>query len=97
MRIFSRSTLRDFWEIHPDSQIALADWFNQVKNAEWKNLNEIIHQFSNVSLLQNNRVVFNIRGNKYRLIVWVELERKHVFVKFIGTHADYNKIGANKI
>lgn len=97
MRIFSRSTLRDFWEVHPDSQIALADWFNQVKNAEWKNLNEIIHQFSNVSLLQNNRVVFNIRGNKYRLIVWVELERKHVFVKFIGTHADYNKIGANKI
>lgn len=97
MRIFSRSTLRDFWEIHPDSQIALADWFNQVKNAEWKNLNEIIHQFSNVSLLQNNRVVFNIRGNKYRLIVWVELERKHVFVKFIGTHADYNKIDANKI
>lgn len=97
MRIFSRSTLRDFWEVHPDSQIALADWFNQVKNAEWKNLNEIIHQFSNVSLLQNNRVVFNIRGNKYRLIVWVELERKHVFVKFIGTHADYNKIDANKI
>lgn len=97
MRIFSRSTLRDFWEVHPDSQIALADWFNQVKNAEWKNLNEIIHQFSNVSLLQNNRVVFNIRGNKYRLIVWVEIERKHVFVKFIGTHADYNKIDANKI
>ncbi len=97
MRIFSRSTLRDFWEIHPDSQIALADWFNQVKNAEWNNLNEIIHQFSNVSLLKNNRVVFNIKGNKYRLIVWVELERKHVFVKFIGTHSDYDKIDANKI
>lgn len=97
LRIFSRSTLRDFWQIHPDSQVALADWFNQVKNAEWNNLNEIIHQFSNVSLLKNNRVVFNIKGNKYRLIVWVELERKHVFVKFIGTHADYDKIDANKI
>ena len=97
LRIFSRSTLRDFWETHPDSQIALADWFNQVKNAEWNNLNEIIHQFSNVSLLKNNRVVFNIKGNKYRLIVWVELERKHVFVKFIGTHPDYDKIDANKI
>ncbi|MBP9796342.1 MAG: type II toxin-antitoxin system HigB family toxin, partial [Chitinophagales bacterium] len=70
---------------------------NQVKNAEWNNLNEIIHQFSNVSLLKNNRVVFNIKGNKYRLIVWVELERKHVFVKFIGTHVDYDKIDANKI
>jgi len=76
---------------------ALADWFNQVKNAEWSNLNEILHQFSNVSLLKNNRVVFNIKGNTYRLIVWIELERQHVFIKFIGTHEEYNKIDANKI
>ncbi len=76
---------------------ALADWFNQVKNAEWSNLNEILHQFSNVSLLKNNRVVFNIKGNTYRLIVWIKLERRHVFIKFIGTHEEYNKIDANKI
>ena len=97
MRIFSRSTLRDFWEIHPDSHIALADWFNQVKNAEWDNLNEIKQQFSNVSLLKENRVVFNIKGNTYRLVILVQLERQHVFIKFIGTHKEYDKIDANKI
>ena len=97
LRIFSRSTLRDFWQIHPDSQVALADWFNQVKNAEWDNLNEIIQQFSNVSLLKNNRVVFNIKGNKYRLIVKINYDYHMIWIRFVGTHAEYDKIDAAKI
>lgn len=97
MRIIARRTLREFWEKQPDARQALQVWYADVKLAEWKTPAEIKANYRNASFIANNRVVFNIKGNQYRLIVAIQYEYGIVYIRFIGSHAEYDKIDAAKI
>ena len=100
MRIIAKRTLREFWESSPeygDAQGQLEAWHQRVLRASWKTPHDIKAIHGNASILKNGRVVFNIAGNKYRLITAVDYERQVVFVKFIGTHEQYDKIDAETI
>lgn len=98
MRIIAKRTLVAFWESgHGDAEQPLKAWHALAKAACWNEPAAIKAMFATASFLANNRVVFNISGNKYRLVVKVEYGLKTIFVRFIGTHADYNKIDASTI
>ena len=97
MRIISRKTLRDFWEIYPDCEQQLKAWYLETAKAEWTNPNQIKADYPTASFLADNRVVFNIKGNHYRLIVKINYDYQMIWIRFIGTHAAYDKIDATKI
>lgn len=97
MRIISKKILRDFWEVHADSEQQLKSWFQEASNAEWKNPNEVKKEYPSASILNDNRIVFNIKGNNYRLIVRINYNYQVIWIRFIGTHAEYDKINANEI
>lgn len=97
MRIIARKTLREFWEKRPDARQALQAWYADVKHAEWASPADIKAIYRNASFLSNNRVVFNIKGNRYRLIVSIQYEFRIVYVRFIGTHPEYDQINADTI
>jgi mRNA interferase HigB len=96
-RIFAKSTLRIFWENHPDSEQYLKTWFDTAMNSSWKSPNEVKQNYANASILKDGRVVFNIKGNSYRLVVKLNFEKQWIFIRFIGTHEEYDKIDANTI
>ena len=97
VRIFAKSTLRSFWEKYPESEQYLKTWHDTVKSSDWKTPGDIKLSYANASILKNSRIVFNIKGNAYRLVAKVNFEKQWVFVKFIGTHTEYDKIDANNI
>jgi len=97
MRIISRRKLREFWELHPDARQSLQAWYEDAKQANWKTPADIKDVYHNASILTNNRVVFNIKGNRYRLVVAIQYEHGIVFIRFIGSHRDYEKIDATTI
>jgi mRNA interferase HigB len=90
MHIITRTRLREFWQIHPDAREALLHWYKTTEEAQWQNIAEIKQVFPAVDLV-GRLMVFNIGGNKYRLIARVEYRRQKVFIRHILTHADYNK------
>ncbi|MCF8299281.1 MAG: type II toxin-antitoxin system HigB family toxin [Melioribacteraceae bacterium] len=96
-RIIAKKTLREYWKKHSDCEQYLKTWYETARNWNWKNPNEVKKTYANASMLQNNRVVFNIKGNSYRLIVKFNYEREWAFIGFIGTHAEYDKINAETI
>ena len=96
-RIFAKSTLREFWEVHPDSEQYLKTWYDTAIHTEWQNPVDVKQTFSTASILKDNRIVFNIKGNSYRLIVKFNFVKRWIFIRFIGTHSEYEKINANKI
>ena len=99
MRVIAKRTLREFWETrgHADSKGPLESWHAETVKSDWTSPQDIKGQFRNASILKNNRVVFNVGGNKYRLIVSIDYIRKVLFVKFIGTHRQYDKIDVESI
>ena len=97
MRVISRKKLKEFWEEHPDARQSLQAWHADVKHADWKTPTDIKNIYNNVSFLAKNRVVFNIKGNKYRLVVAVQYKYRIVYIRFIGTHREYDKIDAASI
>lgn len=99
MRIIARSMLRDFWARpnRADARIPLEAWFRDTIKAQWSKPGDIKQAYRNASFIADNRVVFNIAGNKYRLIVHINYEYQTVYTKFIGTHKDYDKIDAANI
>jgi mRNA interferase HigB len=97
VRIISKKILREFWEKHSDSIQQLKSWFQETSVADWKSPRQIKKDYPSASFLADNRVVFNIKGNKYRLIVKINYDYSMVWVRFIGTHAEYDKIDASKI
>ena len=97
MRIISRKILRTFWEKHADSEEQLKAWYRESEKASWQNINELKAEYPSASILKDNRIVFNIKGNKYRLIVKMNFEFQISWILFIGTHAEYDKINANEI
>ncbi len=96
-RIFAKSTLREFWEKHPDSELYLKTWYDTAMSADWKTPNDVKKSYASASILKDSRIVFNIRGNSYRMVIKFNFEHELAFVRFIGTHSDYDKIDANNI
>ena len=97
MRVIAKKTLRDFWEKHPDSEQQLKTWYHEADAATWKGPKDIKKEYPSASILANNRVVFNIKGNHYRLIVKINYAYQFVWIRFIGTHAEYDRIDAENI
>ena len=97
LRVVAKKILRDFWEKHEDCEQQLKSWFREVQKSEWGNPNQIKEEYPSASILNNNRVVFNIKGNNYRLIVKISFEYQMVWIRFIGTHGEYDKSNANTI
>jgi len=97
MRILAKKILRDFWEKHTDSEGQLKSWYKDATKAQWTSPGDIKSEYPKASILKSGRAVFNICGSKYRLIVQINYLRQWVFIRFIGTHVDYDKIDAEKI
>ena len=97
MRVISRKMIKEFWEIHPDAEQQLRAWYTKTKFAKWKTSSDIKSDYRNASFVANNRVVFNIKGNNYRLIAAINYEFGIVYIRFVGTHNDYDKIDATLI
>lgn len=92
MRVIAKKTLRQFWEKYNDSEQQLKTWYREASGADWNSPNDIKNEYAKASILPNNFVVFDICGNKYRLVVRINYERNWVFIKFIGSHKEYDKI-----
>ncbi len=97
MRVIAKRTLRNFWIKHTDSEQQLTSWYREIEKSKWDSLNELKREYPSASILKENRVIFNIKGNNYRLIVKFNLEYQICWIRFVGTHAEYDKINANEI
>jgi mRNA interferase HigB len=102
MQILSKNTLRDYWESYQGAdraalEQALKTWYREVKQAQWGTANQIRQKYRAASILRNGRVVFNICGNKFRLIVGVNYSVKIVYIKWLGTHSEYDNIDAEEV
>jgi mRNA interferase HigB len=100
MRVIAKSTLREFWESKPeyaDARGPLESWYYEAKKACWTTPAEIKEQYGNASILKNGRVIFNIAGNKYRLVVYINFPGKTIYICFIGPHRLYDKIDPETI
>lgn len=96
-RIFAKSTLREFWEKYPESEQYLKTWFDTVKSSNWKSPNDVKQTYANASIMKDSRIVFNIKGNSFRLVAKFNFEKQWVFIRFIGTHEQYDRIDVTKI
>ena len=96
-RIFAKSTLREFWERFPDSEQYLKTWYNTAMNSDWKSPADVIQTYADASILKNSRIVFNIEGNSYKMITKLNYEKQWIFIRFIGSHKEYDKIDADTI
>jgi mRNA interferase HigB len=100
VRVIALSTLKAFWESNPhyaDAMEPSKAWYRHVLRADWASPAEVKQDFRNASILRDGRVVFNIAGNKYRLVVWINYAYRVVYIRFIGPHARYDKIDAQTI
>ncbi|HMI65980.1 MAG TPA: type II toxin-antitoxin system HigB family toxin [Cyclobacteriaceae bacterium] len=97
MRVIAKRTLREFWTKHSDCEQRLKSWYQEAEKREWKNTNEIKKEYPTASILGGNRVVFNIKGNNYRLIVKINFQYQMIWIRFIGTHKEYDRIDATEI
>lgn len=97
MRVISKKTLREFWSKHSDSEQPLRAWYAKTKFAAWKTSSDIKNDYRNASFVANNRVIFNIKGNKYRLVATINYDFSIVYIRFVGTHKDYDNIDATTI
>ena len=92
MRIIAKKTLREFWERHPTAKASLPAWFREVKQEDWDNSAKVKARYRSASIVGGNRAVFNIEGNAYRLVVKINYLYRTVYVRFVGTHAEYDAI-----
>lgn len=97
MRIIALKTLRAFWEKHSAARQALQAWYHDAKHATWKTPADIKAVYRNASVVENNRVVFNIKGNQYRLVVAIQYQFGIVYIRFVGTHQEYDKIDVTTV
>ncbi len=94
MRIFNYTTIRDFWGNHPDSKEPLIYWYEITEQATWNTSMDVKQTFRSADILSSDRVVFDIKGNAYRLIASVNYHYQSLFIKFIGTHSEYDRVDA---
>jgi mRNA interferase HigB len=95
--IISKAILRDFGQLHPDAVEALNTWYRIVKDEDWRSISDIRTVFNSVDYVGNDRFVFNIRGNRYRLIAMIFFDIRTVYIRFVGTHKEYDDIDASNI
>lgn len=97
MRVYSKSASKDFWMKHTDAEKPLRTWYSVVKGTKWNSPAAVKQHYPDASILRNSRVVFNLKGNDYRLIAAFHYDTQRVFVRFIGTHAEYDGIDAETV
>lgn len=97
VRVVSRKTLVDYYNKHKETKSQLEAWFHEVKKAEWNTPQDVKEKYGSASIIGNNRVVFNIKGNKYRLVTEINYQMKIIRIRFLGSHKEYNKINAEEI
>ena len=97
MRIIAKRTLRDYWESHPNAAEPLRSWYRTVKDEDWDSPAMVTARFPKASIVGGNRAVFKIRGNDYRLIVEINYRYRIVYVRFVGTHVEYDRIDAREV
>ena len=97
MSVLARSTLRSFWARHRTAEQPLRAWYHEARKAGWRRFGDIKAQYRHADVVAGDRVIFNIGGNTYRLVVAVDYARQTLFIRFIGTHAEYDKIDARSI
>ena len=97
MRILAKRTLRDYWESHPNAAEPLRSWYRTVKDEDWDSPAMVTARFPKASIVGDNRAVFKIRGNDYRLIVEINYRYRIVYVRFVGTHVEYDRIDAREV
>jgi mRNA interferase HigB len=96
-RIFAKSTLRSYWEDYAETEQYLKTWYDTAMNSDWKCPSDVKQTYANASILKDSRIVFNIKGNSYRLVAKFNFEKQWIFIRFIGTHAEYNRVNADTI
>ncbi len=97
MRIIAKRTLREFWNKHANAEASLAEWYTQADKAEWKSPTDITDSIANARYLGNQRFSFKVRGNRYRLVIEVNFTYQTLYIRFVGTHAEYDKIDVTTI
>ncbi len=97
MRVHSKKTLVKYWTKHADARLSLETWFERVTLSDWSGTQDILFDYPRSSIIGGSRVVFRLQGNKYRLIADINYQRKQVFIRFIGTHTEYDRIDSRTI
>lgn len=97
MRIIAKATVRAFWERFPDAEEPLLAWYREAEKADWASPVEVKEQYRNASIVGHSRVVFNIKGNDYRLVVKINYGYRVVYVRFVGTHGEYDRIDVREV
>jgi mRNA interferase HigB len=97
MRVIAKSTLKRFWEKYPDAEKPLLSWHKLVSESEWQNAAELKRDIGSASVVGNNRIVFNIKGNDYRLVTYIDFRFRILFILWVGTHKQYDKIDVKTI
>ncbi len=97
MRIIAFGAIREFWNRHPQAEIPLRSWYAQASRADWRSPADVKAAYRSASFLARNRVVFNIKGNDFRLVAAVHYNRGMMFIRFVGTHREYDTIDATKV
>ena len=97
LRVISERTLRASWERHPAAEKPLQAWLAEVKRAAWATPAQVKTRFPNASIIRDNRVAFNIGGTRFRLVVWINYTHQAIYVKWLGTHAEYDRIDVERV
>jgi mRNA interferase HigB len=97
MRVIALGTLRRFWEQHADSESPLRAWYQEARHEDWDSPAKVKAKYGNASVIGGNRVVFNIKGNDYRLVVKIHYPLRIIYIRFIGTHAEYDRVNAEEV
>jgi mRNA interferase HigB len=97
MRVIARNTLRAFWEKYPAAEGPLKAWFAEATRATWQSMADIKRRYAPASIIDDERVVFNVGGNKFRLVVKLWFSGRTVWIKFIGTHSSYDQLDVRKL
>ncbi|MBQ0072948.1 MAG: type II toxin-antitoxin system HigB family toxin [Prevotella sp.] len=92
MRVIAKSTLTEYYTKNPQAKVALEDWYKKTSRAQWTCFDDIRKSFNTVSIVGNQHYVFNIHGNDFRLVVVIQFTPQRVYIRFVGTHAEYDKI-----
>ena len=97
MRVIAKGTLRKFWEKHPDAEEPLRAWYGEVKDEKWATPHDLAAKYPKARILSDNRAIFDIRNNQFRLVIRINYQYAQVYIRFIGTHAQYDLINAKEV
>jgi mRNA interferase HigB len=97
MRIVAKRTLREFWEQFPETEEPLLAWYREVEKEDWDGPAKVKEKYRSASIIKGSRVVFNIKGNDYRLVVKINYSYRMIYIRFVGTHAEYDEINVEEV